>query len=71
MSNTNKENQFNIDYSKYVDVQIYAVWTDSVKVKYGKKMYYVSKNHILYTILGIGEMIRADKNFLQPLEENK
>lgn len=69
MSTVNKENQFNIDYSKYVDVQIYAIWTDSIKVKYDKKMYYVSKNHILYTVLSIGEMIRADKNFLQPLEE--
>lgn len=69
MSTVNKENQFNIDYSKYVDVQIYAIWTDSIKVKYDNKMYYISKNHILYTILGVGEKIRADKNFLQKCEQ--
>ena len=69
MSTVNKENQFNIDYSKYVDVQIYAIWTDSIKVKYDNKMYYISKNHILYTILGVGEKIRADMNFLQKCEQ--
>ena len=63
------ENPFGIDYSCYVDCQVLNVYSDNLKVKVlsSDNVEYVSKNNVLYKTLEVGEIVRANKNFLKQI----
>jgi len=63
---TDPSNPFGIDYSVYVECEILSVYSRSVKVREldTDRIAYVDVNHILYSAMGIGDIIKADKNFL-------
>jgi hypothetical protein len=59
-------NPFNIDYSVYVDCEILSVYATSIKVRElaTDKVAYISINYILYTTMGIGDIVRCNKDLL-------
>jgi hypothetical protein len=63
----NLDNPFGIDYSPYIDCEILNVFSDSLKVKVvgNDDVASISKNYVLYKTMEVGEVVRANKNFLK------
>lgn len=66
------DNPFGIDYSPYVDCEILNVFKDSVKIKVlnTDEIVYISKNHILYMTMEVGEVIKANQNYFNHVKLN-
>ena len=64
-------NPFGIDYSDYEDCIVLANYSESVKVKVQKSgaVMFISKNHILYKSLEVGEVIKCNKNYYNDLNK--
>jgi hypothetical protein len=66
----NWDNPFGIDYSPYVDCEILNVFSNSVKVRVvgNDDVAHISKNYVLYKTMEVGEVVRANKNFLNHIK---